>query len=98
MRYRMFMLSLLCASFALAAVVPAFAQDNWRRRDIEDHRQEEWREHEQREHEWREHEWREHQGYYAPAPFGAHPGFPFVAPPAYGYYAPPPVYRRNPAY
>lgn len=82
MRLRTIMFGSLCASFALASVGPASADDDWRRREWQEHRRHEWLEHERR-----EQEWRERQSYYGP---------PVVAPPGYGYYAPPPVYYVNP--
>ena len=93
MRFRTLIFGSLFASFALAAVAPAFADDDWRRHEFEEHRRHEWREHEWREHEAREHEWRERQGFYAPPP-----SLPFVTPRAYGYGGPPPVYYSHPRY
>lgn len=72
----------LCASFALASAAPAFADDEWARREWQEHRRHEWLEHERR-----DQEWHGRQSYY---------GTPAVTPPAYGYYAPPPVYYVNP--
>lgn len=97
MRIRNLVLTALCASIAVGAAAPAFADDDWHR-----HERQGWREHERRghdghEHEWREREWRAHEwrerhwrdSYYAP---------PFVVAPGYGYYAPPPAYYANPRY
>jgi hypothetical protein len=81
MRFRTLTLATLAAVFALGAAGPAFAYDDWGRREWREH---EWREHAWRRHEWREHEWREHRphwGYYAPPP-----AYHYYAPPAYGYY------------
>ncbi len=81
MKIRTLVLTMLCASVALAAAAPAFADDDWRR-----HERYEWRERAWREHEWRERHWREH--YYAP-PVVVAPGY-YPPPPVYygnpGYY------------
>jgi len=97
MRCRSLIFGFVCASFVLASVAPAFADDDdWRRHGMDERRQHEWREHQRREHEWREHEWRERQGFYAPPPFYATP--PVVAQPGYGFYGPPPAFYNNPRY
>ena len=83
MQYRRLIICALGASFALAAVGPAFADEDWRRHEWDEHRHQEWREHEWREHERREHEWREREGFYAP-------------PPVYGWYQSPPAYYGYP--
>ena len=82
---RSFMLGALCASFALASVTPAFADDDGRHNEIQHLRRQEWRDRE-----WRDHEWHVPPAYYAPPLV--------VAPPVYGYFGPPPVYHGRPAY
>ena len=92
MSVRKFLLTALCASVALGAAAPAFADGDWRRQDRQDwHDRQEWRERQAwREREWREHEWRERRERdFYPAP-------PIVAVPRY--VAPPPVYYANPGY
>ena len=81
MRFRTLTLATLAAVVVLGAAAPAFAYDDWGRREWRGH---EWREHAWRRHEWREHRWREHHpywGYYAPPP-----AYRYYTPPAYGYY------------
>lgn len=82
MRIRGLALTALCASIALGAVAPAFADDDWHRH--ERHERERWREHE-----WREHEWREH--HYSP-PVVVVPSYGYYAPPPV-YYPNPGYYR-----
>jgi hypothetical protein len=76
MRFRTLVLLGLCGVPAIGAVVPAVADDDWRRHDRDEWRERAWQQGGRREHQWRE-------GYNPP---------PVTVAPSYGYYSPPAVY------
>jgi hypothetical protein len=85
MTVRTVILAALCASVAIAATAPAFADDDWRRHEYRERERQEWREHQWREQRWREQQRRE---YYREPSVVIVPGYP----------TPPGVYNPNPGY